>query len=58
MGGSVSHDPIQRLLSRERLGSAELWQVVKPYVRQIQQEDGVVALVVYIVRRVRALNPA
>jgi hypothetical protein len=44
MGGSVSHDQIQRLLSRERLGSAELWQVVKPYVRQIQQEDGVIII--------------
>jgi hypothetical protein len=30
MGGSVSHDQIQRLLGKERLGSAELWQIVKP----------------------------
>src|SRR5713101_549167 len=44
MGGSVSHDQIQRLLSQERLGSAELWQMVKPYVRQIQQEDGVIII--------------
>lgn len=44
MGGSVSHDQVQRLLSKERLGSAELWQVVKPYVRQIQQEDGVMII--------------
>ena len=41
MGGSVSHDQLQRLLSKERFGSAELWQIVKPYVRQIQQEDAV-----------------
>jgi hypothetical protein len=33
LGNSVGHDRIQRLLARERLGSAELWQVVKPYVR-------------------------
>src|SRR5258708_22098162 len=44
MEGSVSHDQIQRLLGKERVGSAELWQVVKPYVRQIQQEDGVIII--------------
>src|SRR5439155_22543988 len=37
LGNSVSHDRIQRLLAQERLGAAELWQVVKPYVRQIEQ---------------------
>lgn len=30
LGGRVSHDQIQRLLSKEQLGSAELWQIVKP----------------------------
>ncbi len=44
LGGNVSHDQIQRLLSKERLGSAELWQIVKPYVRQIQQADGVIII--------------
>ena len=44
MGGSVSHDQIQRLLSKERFGSAELWQIVKPYVRQMQQDDGVMII--------------
>src|SRR3954447_8432483 len=44
MGGSVSHDQIQRLLGQERLGSAELWQVAKPYVRQIQSEEGVMII--------------
>lgn len=43
-GGSISHDQIQRLLGKERFGSAELWQLVKPYVRQIQQEDGVIII--------------
>ena len=42
LGGSVSHDQIQRLLGKEQFSAAELWQIVKPYVRQIQQEDGVV----------------
>jgi hypothetical protein len=44
MDGSISHDQIQRLLGKERFGSAELWQIVKPYVRQIQQEDGVIII--------------
>jgi hypothetical protein len=44
MEGSISHDQIQRWLSKERFGSAELWQIVKPYVRQIQQEDGVIII--------------
>ena len=44
MGGNVSHDQIQRLLSKEPLGSAELWQVVKPYVRQIEHEEGVIII--------------
>src|SRR6476646_8008225 len=44
MEGSISHDQIQRLLGKERFGSAELWQIVKPYVRQIQQEDGVIII--------------
>ena len=44
LGGSVSHDQIQRLLGKERFGSAELWQLVKPYVRQIQQEAGVIII--------------
>ena len=44
MEGRISHDQIQRLLGKERFGSAELWQIVKPYVRQIEQEDGVISM--------------
>ncbi len=32
------------LLGKERFGAAELWQIVKVYVRQIQQEDGVIII--------------
>lgn len=38
--GSLSHDQIQRALSKERFGSAELWRVVKPYIRQIESSEG------------------
>jgi len=44
LNGSVSHDQIQRLLSKEASNAADLWQIVKPYVRQIQQDDGVIII--------------
>ena len=40
LGGSVSHDRIQRFLSKEEFTSADLWHLVKPHVRAIEQEDG------------------
>ena len=42
--GNVSHDAITRSLSEHTYGSAQLWQVVKPLVHQIQQPDGVLIL--------------
>jgi len=44
LGGSVSHDQIQRLLAQAPSRGADLWQIVKPYVRQIQQDDGVLII--------------
>lgn len=41
LGGSVSHDRITRFLAGRPHTSADLWQIVKPYVRQIQSADGV-----------------
>lgn len=41
LGGSVSHDRITRYLAGPQRSSADLWQVVKPYVRQTQSADGV-----------------
>jgi hypothetical protein len=42
LGGGISHDQIQRMLGKEQFSSADLWGIVKPYVRQIQQADGVI----------------
>jgi len=39
--GSISHDQVQRFLAGPLLTSADLWQIVKPHVRAIQQDDGV-----------------
>lgn len=41
LGGSVSHDRIQRFLSQNEFTSGDLWQIVKPHVRAIQQVNGV-----------------
>lgn len=39
--GQISHDRIQRFLASEKRASNDLWSVVKPHIRAIQQEDGV-----------------
>lgn len=39
--GQVSHDRIQRWLSKRDFSAADLWQVVKSHVRAIEQSDGV-----------------
>jgi DDE superfamily endonuclease len=42
LGGRISHDRIQRFLSKQDFSAGDLWQLVKPHVRAIQQGDGVV----------------
>lgn len=42
--GSVSHDQLQRFLAGPILTSADLWQIVKPHVRAIQQDNGVISM--------------
>ncbi len=40
LGGSISHDRIQRFLSKGEFTSADLWHFVKPHVRAVEQPDG------------------
>lgn len=40
LGGSISHDRIQRFLSQQEFTSADLWHFVKPHVRAVEAEDG------------------
>jgi hypothetical protein len=40
LGGSVSHDRIQRFLSKQEFTSADLWHFVKAHVRAVEQPDG------------------
>lgn len=41
LNGEISHDRIQRFLSQEPKSGKDLWLMVKPYVRHIQSDDGV-----------------
>jgi DDE superfamily endonuclease len=42
--GSVSHDRIQRFLAQEELTSADLWLLLKPHVRALEQDDAVLII--------------
>lgn len=41
LDGQVSHDQITRFLSGGTYASKELWEAVKPTVRKVEREDGV-----------------
>jgi len=41
LDGEVSHDQVTRFLSEKVKTSSDLWRVVKPLVRQIESEEGV-----------------
>lgn len=41
LDGAVSHDQITRSLAVQKRTSADLWQFVKPLVRKVQSQDGV-----------------
>lgn len=41
LDGAISHDSLQRFLASPAKSGKDLWKVVKPYVRQIQADDGV-----------------
>ena len=40
--GEISHDKVTRFLSEEDFTSAKLWKKVKPAVREIESEEGVI----------------
>jgi hypothetical protein len=40
--GRVSHDAISRMLSSERQTSKGFWSIVKPLVREISSDDGII----------------
>jgi hypothetical protein len=42
--GEISHDKVTRFLSEEDFNSKHLWKLIKPTVREIETEDGIVAI--------------
>jgi hypothetical protein len=44
LDGQVSHDQITRFLAGEPKTSAALWRIAKRFVRQVESEDGVIAI--------------
>ena len=41
MRNEISHDQVSRMLNSRRLEPKDWWQMVKPQVRSMQREDGV-----------------
>jgi hypothetical protein len=44
LDGQVSHDQITRFLAGEPKNSAALWRIAKRFVRQVESDDGVIAI--------------
>ena len=44
LDGEISHDQVTRFLASTPKTSADLWRKVKPMVRQVESEDGVVII--------------
>jgi SRSO17 transposase len=44
LDNAVSHDKITRFLSKREYTSKDLWQQVKPTVRQIETESGIISI--------------
>jgi hypothetical protein len=42
--GEISHDQVTRFLASSAKTSADLWRVAKPLVRQVESDEGVLAL--------------
>lgn len=44
LSGDVSHDQVTRHLSGQKKTSADLWQIVKRFVRKVQAATGVLII--------------
>lgn len=44
VNNQVSHDQIIRMLSGEKMTAKTWWKMVKPHVRQMQHEEGVIII--------------
>ena len=41
LDGALSHDQVTRFVNRGEFASGQLWQLVKPVVREVERDDGV-----------------
>lgn len=41
LDGDISHDPVTRFLSSQTFSSKDLWKLVRPTLRQIESDEGV-----------------
>jgi len=44
MNGEISHDQVTRFLSQDKKTSRDLWLIVKPFVKKIQSDEGVLII--------------
>lgn len=44
LNGAISHDAITRFLSDREYTNKDLWKLVKPVIREIETDDGVIAI--------------
>ncbi len=44
LDNKISHDKITRFLSEKEYTSKDLWQLVKPTIRKIESEDGIISV--------------
>ena len=44
MGNEISHDQVSRMLNSRQLEPKDWWLMVKPHVRSVQSEDGVIVI--------------
>lgn len=44
LDNTISHDKITRFLSEQEYTSKDLWKLVKPTIRKIESEDGIISV--------------
>lgn len=51
LDGEYSHDQISRFLAQSTLTSVDYWKSIKPIVRRIEQDEGVIAVDDFIINK-------
>lgn len=51
LGNALSHDHITRAIAQPELSQKDFWKLVKPFVRQVERDDGCIAVDDFIVEK-------